>query len=134
MKCFECPNDADHNHHVIPKILGGTKTVPLCGSCHGKVHKLDFTNHSRLIRLGLEKRKKEGKHNGYPPYGFTVKNDKLIKNDKEYKNVLYILRLRKMGLSLRSIANTLYNESIVSRFGNKFKPTSINIIIKRNGL
>jgi len=42
--CFECGRPSAHNHHVIPKIRGGTKTVPLCLSCHGKVHDKEFWN------------------------------------------------------------------------------------------
>lgn len=38
-KCFECESDENiHNHHVIPKDSGGTKTVPLCGVCYAKVN------------------------------------------------------------------------------------------------
>ena len=32
--CFECGNRADHQHHVVPKCLGGIQTVPLCVKCH----------------------------------------------------------------------------------------------------
>ena len=43
IKCFECDSEENiHNHHVIPKILGGTKTIPLCALCHGKVHDKDI--------------------------------------------------------------------------------------------
>jgi 5-methylcytosine-specific restriction endonuclease McrA len=37
-ECFECGAPAAHQHHVVPRSLGGTKTVPLCEGCHGKVH------------------------------------------------------------------------------------------------
>lgn len=33
-KCFECNNSIVELHHVVPKSLGGKKTVPLCESCH----------------------------------------------------------------------------------------------------
>jgi hypothetical protein len=56
--CFECGGDAQHNHHVIPKSLGGTRTVPLCHTCHGMVHGLNFTNHGYLIKIGLSKTEK----------------------------------------------------------------------------
>lgn len=58
-KCFECGNPATENHHVIPKVLGGTKTVPLCTKCHMKVHGLAETrradNHSENTKKGLDK-------------------------------------------------------------------------------
>ena len=41
--CFECgANSNIHQHHVVPKTLGGKKTIPLCGACHGKVHNKNF--------------------------------------------------------------------------------------------
>jgi len=58
-ECFECGNPATENHHVIPKSLGGTKTVPLCSLCHMKVHGLDKTrraeNHIENTKRGLDK-------------------------------------------------------------------------------
>lgn len=55
MKCFECESDKEiQQHHVIPKSLGGIKTIPLCLSCHNIVHKgigrLD--SHSKLVSKG----------------------------------------------------------------------------------
>lgn len=58
-ECFECGNPATENHHVIPKSLGGSKTVPLCSVCHMKVHGLDKTrraeNHIENTKRGLDK-------------------------------------------------------------------------------
>jgi hypothetical protein len=36
--CFECGFPAEHNHHVVPKSMGGKNTVPLCQSCHNLIH------------------------------------------------------------------------------------------------
>jgi hypothetical protein len=64
-KCFECGLDGDlHYHHVIPETLGGTKTIPLCLICHGKVHNKKFVNHKELQRIGIERAKKEGRFLG----------------------------------------------------------------------
>lgn len=52
--CFECGNPADHNHHVVPRIFGGTKTVPLCVLCHGLVHERSLST-SELIKEGQAK-------------------------------------------------------------------------------
>ena len=65
--CFECGCDGEiHNHHVVPKMLGGTKTVPLCPSCHGKVHGVDFLNHKKLTKEGLVNAKNRGVKLGSP--------------------------------------------------------------------
>jgi len=39
-ECWECGAETEeiHDHHVIPRSRGGTKTVPICGACHAKAH------------------------------------------------------------------------------------------------
>ncbi len=49
--CFECGAPATERHHVIPHFLGGTKTVPLCGKCHAKVHGIDGARRAKLAEL-----------------------------------------------------------------------------------
>ena len=57
--CFECGEQATEEHHIIPKVQGGKKTIPLCTSCHMKVHGLDGTkradNHIENTKRGLDK-------------------------------------------------------------------------------
>ncbi len=65
-RCFECDSKANHAHHVVPHVKGGTRTLPLCGECHGKVHDQDFTNHSELTKAGIVKARKEGRPHGRP--------------------------------------------------------------------
>lgn len=59
MKCFNCNNEAEHNHHVVPKSKGGISTVPLCAECHQKVHNLKSMETAYLTKLGLIKAEKE---------------------------------------------------------------------------
>ena len=58
-KCFECGEEATENHHIIPRVYGGTKTIPLCSSCHMKVHgiksKRRTDNHNENVKRGLDK-------------------------------------------------------------------------------
>jgi transposase-like protein len=54
--CFECGSSEHiHQHHIIPKSLGGTKTIPLCATCHGKVHQKDFVKFSNLAKEGIKR-------------------------------------------------------------------------------
>jgi hypothetical protein len=55
-RCFECETIGPVDlHHVVPKSKGGTKMIPLCLSCHTKVH----GEHMLKFRtLGQESRKK----------------------------------------------------------------------------
>ena len=66
-ECFECGATADlQEHHVVPRLRGGTMTVTLCLSCHMKAHGRDSKglNHSKLTKEGLAKTDKPlGTHN-----------------------------------------------------------------------
>lgn len=65
--CINCGNEADHMHHVVPKVLGGdegSNLVPLCGACHDKVHGTNHLALKELQRAGIERAKKEGKYKG----------------------------------------------------------------------
>lgn len=95
-KCFECGEPARHKHHVIPKVLGGTRTVPLCESCHSKVHGANLTLvglQKEGVRRAIERFKMEGKRWGGGGW------NKL--NEDHYDE---IKQLRLDGLSLRNIA------------------------------
>ena len=38
-QCFECGSEeAIHQHHVVPKSRGGTRTIPVCDRCHNLCH------------------------------------------------------------------------------------------------
>jgi predicted transcriptional regulator len=80
IKCFECDSEENiHNHHVIPKILGGTKTIPLCVLCHGKVHDKNILKMSNLAKIA---RSKKGFKTGRPKI-ISIHNDENVKNKKE---------------------------------------------------
>ena len=49
--CFECGAPATERHHIVPASLGGTKTIPLCGVCHAKIHDVDGKRRTRIAEL-----------------------------------------------------------------------------------
>ena len=49
--CFECGAPATERHHIVPASLGGTKTVPLCGICHAKIHDVNGKRRTRIAEL-----------------------------------------------------------------------------------
>ena len=52
LTCFECGSTEHiHQHHVVPNVVGGTKTIPLCEQCHAKVH--GGVGSSILTRMGI---------------------------------------------------------------------------------
>ena len=66
--CFECGAPATERHHVVPASLGGTKTIPLCGECHAKVHDVSGRRRNKLRDLtknSLEKRKEQLAKDGF---------------------------------------------------------------------
>ena len=64
--CFECGAEAVENHHVVPRVLGGTRTVPLCAVCHGKAHAMERGDHCRLTVLGIKLARERGVKIGHP--------------------------------------------------------------------
>ena len=74
--CFECGANSElHMHHVVPKSAGGTKTIPLCVVCHGKVHGRDFMHHKALTIAGLKKAKDRGVKLGNPKLALVRNTD-----------------------------------------------------------
>lgn len=66
-RCWECDTFGPiHDHHVVPQIHNGTKTVPLCETCHGKVHGKDLSNHRSLTIAGMRAAKDRGVRFGRP--------------------------------------------------------------------
>lgn len=67
---------------MIPRSRGGTRTVPLCGPCHGRVHGIRRTDdHARLVREGHARRRAEGKHNGPVPFGYCADAEGVLSVD-----------------------------------------------------
>ena len=131
--CFECGAAADHNHHVVPRSLGGTKTIPLCHKCHGLAHGRDGArNTSELTRLALKKKKEAGERVGDIPFGFSLAEDgkSLILNEYEQLVILEILELRKKGLSMKKICNYLTDFRFKPRKGKWNKETIRRVLVK----
>jgi hypothetical protein len=126
--CDGCgkPSDYFHEHHVVPRSLGGidylTNIVTICEDCHNKIHSLKFTKHSELIKAGLSKNKekaiKEGElwKCGRPPIAEEIKSQ--------------IINLRQEGLSLRAIEKSL-NSTVTHTTIGKVIKGSIRQIAKQ---
>lgn len=101
MICFECGdnNCSLHEHHIIPRSLGGEKTVLICENCHGKIHGLDFTNHSILIKKGLEVARLKNTKLGRPKGKTSI--DNMLKKHENIRTLL------NNGISIRKTAKQL---------------------------
>ena len=127
MTCFECGAPADHEHHVVPRSLGGTRTVPLCALCHGKAHGRErgFRNTPELTRAALAAKRSRGEATSHAPYGYRSEDGVLVKDATEQAVVARVRALRAEGLSLRVIADALRAEGIVNRAGRPFAVSSL---------
>ena len=128
MECFECGDPAEHQHHVVPHSLGGTKTVPLCERCHGLVHDRGMVGHARLTRAALQGKKERGEIVGAVPYGMqrlTPTSRWLVPNEHEQKALTIARSLRALGASLRHIAAVLASQGFLARNGRQFDPQQI---------
>ena len=127
-RCFECGSDANiHFHHVVPKILGGTKTIPLCIQCHGKVHNNDFTSFQTLAQIGRKKYVERGgklgrKHNSnetIETFTSKPKIQKIISLLNEGKSVRQIVRLTNTSATtIVKVRKLIYTNDIdMVKFG-----------------
>lgn len=61
-ECFECGDIGEcHQHHVVPKSVGGARTVLLCLKCHALVHDRHHFSTRALTRAGMRRAKLLGK-------------------------------------------------------------------------
>jgi hypothetical protein len=108
-ECFECGNPADHEHHVVPQSLGGTRTIPLCVECHSKVHGRALT-HSSLIKAGIAKAKAQGKKIGGSTKGrlLSVTQEQVeLAIQKKAAGVGVSLIARELGVSRPTVYRIL---------------------------
>lgn len=127
--CFECGVQADHAHHVVPRVLGGTKTVNLCLKCHAKVHSMEKMAHPILIKRGLAKRRAKGMYNGGSiRYGKKVVDDYFFDCSEEIKIIRMIHDLQK-DHCLREIVDIL-NKKKITRRGHLWNKDTVWRVLK----
>ena len=131
-RCFECGNSAQHQHHVIPKSYGGTKTIPLCCSCHGKVHSPHLLKTSIMTKKAMQKMISEGRYTGgQVKYGYKVVKGKLVEDETEQCAITLIKKYRSLKWSYLKIGRVLKDAGYVSRTGKKLSHKSIKHILER---
>jgi hypothetical protein len=133
--CFECEAPTDHDHHVVPRSLGGTKTVPLCHACHAKAHGLKGTtwaSHAGLTAAAMARMKDAGLYTGgLVPYGYRVGEDGRLVAEPSERAVLEAAReLHHRGLSLRAIARSLAKLGHVPRGGTAWSAATVSRLVR----
>lgn len=133
--CFECGAPATCEHHVIPRSLGGTKTVPLCGSCHSRAHGLPgetWGSHSALTAAAMGAMKAAGLYcGGTVPYGYRVDAEgRLEPNPDEVHTKEVAAELRAAGLSLRAVGAALEARGLLMRGGGQWNARSVARLVE----
>ena len=140
--CFECGAPAVHQHHVVPRSLGGTRTVPLCLDCHGKVHGIRFTSpymtkvalveaKARGVLLGAanpDGRKLTAEDAAKGPRASAVKRS--IQAQAAYADLgPMIAGWRAEGMGIRAISRRLNAEGSVTRNGKPWNPVQVSRVL-----
>jgi hypothetical protein len=131
MTCFECGLPAECEHHVVPRSIGGTKTVALCEVCHGKIHGSSIGS-GVLTRMALAAKRERGERLGSnPPYGYRVASDSvhLEPNESEQRAIIVARELRSVGMSLRQIGSALTKIGLLPRCGRGWHPVTVRSLL-----
>lgn len=127
MVCFECESKAHHAHHVVPRVLGGTKTISLCSVCHAKIHGDHLLRTSELTKAGMKKAIDAGFHvYGKAPFGHDLIDGRLKENKREQKIIAEMVKMKSAGITAATIA-----EVIVAKYGIKISISSVKRRIKK---
>ena len=133
--CFECGAEATCAHHVIPRSRGGTKTVSLCGGCHGLAHGLSretWSDHGALTSAAMAKRKAAGFHcGGHVRYGYRLDEDgRLVTDEHEQAIISTAKAMRAAGLSLRKIGAALADRGLTPRIAGQWSSATVARLIE----
>ena len=130
--CINCGAPATHDHHVVPRSLGGVATVPLCHECHGKAHGRagGFRHTSELTRVALAKKKARGERVGSVPFGYAVDADgRLVPSSAELEIIAKTKHFRSLGMSLRRVVAALSRAGVVGRTGKPLGLVQVQHIV-----
>jgi len=129
--CFNCGAPSSHQHHVVPRSLGGVATVPLCYACHGKAHGREraFRSTKELTRAALAAKRAKGERNGNLPYGFTADAaGRLEPHDAEQATIDLVIGLRRGGSTYKTIVAQLRAEGVTSRAGKPLELSAVHAL------
>ena len=131
--CWECGAPAEHDHHVVPRSAGGTKTIPLCGPCHGKVHGVtSLVTTSALTRAAMGRKRAAGEYTGGEVrYGFRLAADgrTLERNEAEQAVMAAAVERRAAGLSLRAVGDALTARGLMPRNSERWHATTVKAVL-----
>jgi len=142
MKCWECEQETNdiHHHHVVPRCRGGTKTVPLCVSCHSKAHhRKKNMNTGQLTREGIARRRAKGlpiggsaeQLNRSRAASIKIRNYKAKQFALKMLPIIEEIKNEDKAVTLQDIADGLNKRDHTTPRGNKWHPASVQRVLKR---
>lgn len=134
MICFECDAPAVHQHHVVPASLGGRRTVPLCGQCHGLIHDHGglLTTSTLTAAAMARKRAAQEYTGGHAPYGWRREDGRLIVIPEEHETIAMAHRLWHEGWSLRAIGQRLTEAGRLPRVATAWSAETVRALLRRS--
>jgi hypothetical protein len=138
--CRNCGARATHAHHIVPVAARGLDTLSnlaaLCDDCHGRVHGVDFTDHSALTKAGLQKARERGVKLGGTGGTHAAllqrnKNRKIKRDQFVEQYIEEVTKLRSEGKTLRDIAKIMNDCGYASPEGKQWTPTTVHRVIRR---
>ena len=104
-RCFECGSKENiQHHHVVPRVKGGTKTIPLCQICHAKVHGDHMLKIQKLAAIGRKRKVKERIEQGMPTgLGRPFNSNETVEQFLNKPVNLEIKRLLMEGFRIKKI-------------------------------
>ena len=140
-KCFECEKTEDqieiHDHHVVPRSMGGVKTIPLCYVCHAIVHDRSAVSIKELTKAALQNKKSRGYRVGTLPFGFTSEEDGKLVEDTTEQAIIQLVHAARNPVggrraAWRIIAEQLNANGYTNRLGNSWtKQNTYNVFRNR---
>ncbi len=113
MGCCNCGLLATHQHHIVPRSVGGndrpSKPAQVCKWCHSLIHDRAFVRHQQLCRQGLQAARQRGQTMGaHNPMVAAANSEKAAAAIAYAKRLVsVVLPMRQRGDSLRTIAGAL---------------------------
>lgn len=137
--CLNCAAPSEHDHHVVPRSVGGVATVPLCGHCHALAHgHHGLRTISDLTRATLAHLKAAGVKLGGEALGWARSESRddegrrIVEAEvSEVAAVTRVFALKAEGLSLRAIAAQLEAEGFATKRGGRWQAETVRKVLAR---
>lgn len=118
-----------HDHHVVPRSCGGTRTVPLCEPCHGKVHGTNMMCRALTVAALRVKKSRGEKLGGHAPYGWRGEHGMLVPDQSEQAVIRLVRELRARNTTLAGIAEALEARGLRTRIGWPHNVRSVSTVL-----